>query len=459
MPEFFSSSRVFSSLTLGLALLAPFVASAAATGNTVTPVVLTERGSGRASAYQEQGKIITFGEKTHVVWLDAEADGFHVRGRTLDRVTGQWSPIVLIGEAQDNHGGPSLTVDSQGYLHIVYYPHHEPCRYRRSTRPNDLSAWEPEIQFGEGITYPSMICSPDDTLVLTARHAYYLPGSGDATRIDQELWKKPKNGDWRRESIVMTSRVNGYAQLPAALAWGKDGRTIHLSTRIYEKTIAGVERQTLAYMVSADAGITWAKSDGTLVPLPATADTMDIIAGDVSGLRPGLASGPLGVDAQGNPHVLYSAAIGKQTRLYLATPVVGLGWTRRDLSAYLPESIKGWNVTLGMGGGFTFSETGRATLVAVAVNVPLEERTPLKEWAHPTCEIVRLWSDDGMKTFQSEILAPVNAQQTHWLPNLEHPTGHNRVPKEPGIIYTVGGAGGGLKDLDLKNQVWWKPAN
>lgn len=452
-------SLFFCRLALVATLVAPFSEAPASPESGVAPVVLTERGSGRATAYQEQSKIITFGEKTHVVWLDAEATGFKVRGRTLDRVTGQWSPIVSIGEAQDNHGGPTLTVDSKGYLHVVYYPHHAPCRYRRSTRPNDLSEWEPEIQFGEGLTYPSMICSPDDTLILTARHGYYLPGGDGAVRIDQELWKKPANGQWRRESILMTSRVQGYAQMPAALAWGKDGRTIHLSTRIYEKSPAGVERQSVAYMVSGDAGVTWAKSDGTLVSLPATADNMDVIASDVSGLHPSFASGPVGVDAQGNPHVLYSAAIGKTTRLYLATPVVGLGWTRRDLSAYLPEEIRGWNVTLGMGGALTFSETGRATIVAVAVNVPIEERTPLKEWGHPSCEIVRLWSDDGLRTFQSEILAPKNTEQTHWLPNLEHPTGHNRVPKEPGIIYTVGGAGAGLKDLDLNNQVWWKPAN
>src|SRR5690349_6272574 len=84
--------------------------------------ILSSEGSGRASAYTEQNKIITLHGKTHVVWLDAVDAGFRVRGRTLDLAAGTWSEVVTIGEAQDNHGGPALTVDSHGFLHIAYYP-------------------------------------------------------------------------------------------------------------------------------------------------------------------------------------------------------------------------------------------------------------------------------------------------------------------------------------------------
>ena len=66
---------------------------------------LSVEGSGRATAYSDQHKIITVQDKTHVVWLDADQLRFLVRGRTLDRTTGQWSEVVTIGEAQDNHGG------------------------------------------------------------------------------------------------------------------------------------------------------------------------------------------------------------------------------------------------------------------------------------------------------------------------------------------------------------------
>ncbi len=110
-------------------------------------MLLSQHGSGRASAYAEANKIVTFQDRTHVAWLDSVADGFRIRIRTLDRPSNQWSRTYTIGEAYDNHGGPALTVDSKGFLHVVYYPHQHPFRYRKSKRPNDASEWEEEIGF------------------------------------------------------------------------------------------------------------------------------------------------------------------------------------------------------------------------------------------------------------------------------------------------------------------------
>ena len=41
----------------------------------------------------------------------------------------------------------------------------------------------------------------------------------------------------------------------------------------------------------------------------------------------------------------------------------------------------------------------------------------------------------------------------HWLPNLERPTGHNRVDV-PGVMYTAGVTGEGCHDI-LSNAVYW----
>ena len=98
--------------------------------------VLSERGCGRATAYEKSNKIVTIGDKTHVSWLDTEKGKFLVKIQTLDRGTGEWSAVYTVGQAFDNHGGPALTCDNSGYLHIVYYPHHHPFRYRRSVRTN-----------------------------------------------------------------------------------------------------------------------------------------------------------------------------------------------------------------------------------------------------------------------------------------------------------------------------------
>jgi hypothetical protein len=398
-----------------------------------------------------------------VVWLDAGKEGFRVRGRTLDRATGKWSDIVTIGEAQDNHGGPGMTVDSKGYLHILYYPHHGMFRYRRTVRPNDISEWTPETKFGEELSFPTLICASDDTLFLSARRGN-LNDKGQHSadsRVEQELWTKAPGGEWTRKSTILRSRHPDYAQFATTMAWGPDGKTIHVSTRVAEGNSMKITKpiRTVAYMVSHDLGETWTRADGTPIALPANVDTLDTLANDGGPTGPVLDSGPLAVSKDGVPYLVYSANLPGVSRFYLASPAPGLGWTRRDLTPYLPEAVRGWDINMAMGGGITFSESGRATIVVAVLNPPKEERSLLKYWGHRSCEVVRLWSDDGMKTFQSEVLGTIDPNRAHWLPNIERATGHNRVPDPAGVIFTDGPSGGGLKDLELHNGVRWQPSN
>jgi hypothetical protein len=419
------------------------------------PVVITTVGSGRATAYAEASKIVTLGNTTHVAWLDADKTGFWVRARSLDRRSGKWSEPVLIGAGQDNHGGPALIADSKGYLHIIYYPHHQPMRYRRSLRPNDSSEWGPEIQFGENLSYPVVVCSKDDTLILTARRKANL----EDDRYHMELWRMPAGGSWVRDRVVLRSRHPGYTHFQDSLAWGPDFRTLHLSCRIYETNPVegGKPIQTIGYLRSPDEGRTWTKADGTPVNLPATADTVDVLVRGGADAGPLLYAGALAVNRAGVPHLVHSERRGIEGKAFLATPDEAGKWTRRELNQYLPEGWRTHDVVFTTGGGISFSESGRATIVAIAVKVKEDDR--LLDWAHPSSEIVRFWSDDGCRTFKSEILKPIDAGRAQWLPNIERATGHNRIPEEPGIIYTIGPAGSGLHDLEVFNEVWWRPAN
>ncbi|MEO6002551.1 MAG: BNR-4 repeat-containing protein [Opitutus sp.] len=450
-----SSGRWVAAVVLGASCALAVAASGSA--------ILSNEGSGRATAYTEQNKIIALHGKTHVVWLDAVDAGFRVRGRTLDQAAGTWSEVVTIGEAQDNHGGPALTVDSQGFLHIAYYPHHQAIRYRRSVRPNDLSAWEPEIQFGEGLSYPALLCAPDDTLLLTARRGFFDAQGKylDQHYLEQEFWVKPPGQAWARKTTLLRGRFDRYAQFATGLAWSPDRQTIHLAGRIYEMSAdpQGKPSYTVVYMKSGDRGDTWTTSRGDKIQLPATADTVDVLARDDDTKTLQLASASLAVSPQGLPHVIYTAEKAGRTQLIVATPDPSSGWTQRDVTESMPEAVKGWKVNLAMGGGITISDSGRITLVAVVVNPSPEEAGTLKEWGHPTTEVVRMWSDDGLKTIHSEVFEPMDAHVPHWLVNIERATGHNAVSDEPGIIFTAGIAGGGLKDLSLANRVMWHPRN
>jgi hypothetical protein len=444
-------------LMLGLAGGLCVTAANAAPAGVDARFVLSTEGSGRATAYAPTNKIVTRDGRTHVTWLDSTSEGFLVRIRTLDRGTGEWSPVVTIGRAQDNHGGAALTIDPEGYLHALYFPHHEAMRYRRSVRPNDASAWTTEEVFGEALTYPVVMSLPDGTLLMTARRSYdghegFTPPGGSHA-WEAELWRRRPGGRaWERVGPLLRGRFSGYVQFAEALWWGEDGRTLHLSARIYETNYRGNGElfTTVGYLMSPDGGTTWQRRDGTRVTLPATADTLDVIARGGTATSDVLATGGLIVDADDRPRVLYSQ-IGEQgARLYLASPAPDGSWQSRDLAAVLPPEWAGWE--LNVPGAITRSSDGTVTITATLQRVPPGETW----WAHRSNEVARLWSRDGGRTFQFEAFGPPDPSQPRWLPNVERATGQHEVPGRPGIIYTDGPAGAG-NDALLNNQVIWQP--
>ncbi len=410
------------------------------------PFLLSQQGCGRATGYAEANKIVTVGDQTHVAWLDSPPDGFRVRIRSLDHSAGHWSPTYTIGEAQDNHGGPALTVDSEGFLHIVYYPHHKAMRYRKSKRPGDASQWEGEVEFGERLTYPTLVCGKDNTLYFTARRSFAdrdLPWQ-------VELWKCPPRGSWRREGAILASRYPGYSHFQESLAWGPDHRTLHLCCRFHEQTDdKGYGRlQTVAYLVSTDAGQTWQHSDGTTVTLPVTADSAEVLAsGGVDHDRI-LRVGALAVDNKGKPHVIYSVEEDGRSQLWMARPRGDGNWSRIDLTQFLPDRWSSWS--LKAPAGMTFTSRGEMIVTAQIQRPKPGEST----WGNPTNEVVALHSLDNGQTFSFTLVSQADGQRSQWLPNIERATGHHSVPHRPGVIYTAGGPGTKNTDLLSNNVVF-----
>ncbi|MDQ8183659.1 BNR-4 repeat-containing protein [Pelagicoccus sp. SDUM812005] len=408
--------------------------------------LLSDQGSGRATAYLESPKIVTFEGKTHVAWLDSSEEGFRVCIRSLDRESGIWSERYTIGEAEDNHGGPALTVDAEGYLHVIYYAHHHPVRYRKSVRPNDASQWSEYIPFGRDLTYPALLCAPDGTLVLAARRSY------EDKPWELEMWRKEPDGDWERQGAVLRSRHGIYAQFAASLAWGADRRTLHLATRIYELPEDELEQPltTVGYLKSEDGGRSWSRSDGAPVSLPATAETLDVIASGRGREGRILNAGSLAIGPDGLPYVPYSVRTEDSSQAYLARPYGNGKWRHRHLNPYLPEEVRDW--ALFMHGGVAFGEAGQPVVTAVAMQV--EPLAP--DWGDPSSEAVCFRSEDGGESFAGNLLGRIDPETPSWMPNMERPTGFNEMGAYPSFVYTVGARGDSLSDR-LSNEVWWVP--
>lgn len=407
--------------------------------------LLSSEGSGRATAYIESGKIITFQGRTHVTWLDTPPEGFRIRIRTLVHETGQWSQTWTIGEAVDNHGGPALTVDGEGYLHVVYFSHHHPFRYHRSVRPNDASEWGPMTQFGTDLTYPTLLCGADDTLILSARRSY------EGRPWELELWRKSPGTAWTRQGPILRSQRINYSQYAASMVWDGDHRKLYLSFRIYEQPSYDsppVSYTSVGCMMSQDAGISWTKLDGTPIALPGTNDTVDVIFHSKSDEGRVVDSGAMALSPDGVPFICYSVRLRNSAEGYLATPRPGGGWNHLHMNRFLPA---GWrDAALVMAGGIVFNGKGQPIVVAPVMN--LDDGGEF--WGHPSTELVRFDSSDGGLTFSGRLLDEPDAEQPRWMPSLERPTGFNAVPENPGMIYTDGARGSGCDDM-LKNKVLW----
>ena len=406
--------------------------------------LLSDEGSGRATAYIESPKIITFDGKTHIGWLDTPTDGFRARVRTFDHATKTWTEPFDLGDAASNHGGPAMTIDAEGYLHVLYYSHHNPFRYRRTLRPNDTTEWTEYEDVGYNLTYPALVCAPDGTLIMTARRSY------DDKPWELEMWTKAPGGEWTYQHSVLKSRFNDYTQFAASLAWSPDHQTLHLSARIYEAPgdDAMVSITTSGYLASEDGGMTWRKADGDPVAIPATADTWDSYAYGRTVHSRVLGNGSMDVDPAGTPHLVYSAEVGRSAHSYLVRPTAEGRWDHLLLNTFLPPAQRDWD--LFMHGGIAFGSNGQPMIVGTV----MELRPDTHAWGEVTTEIVIFQSDDGGKTFSSRVLDKPNPDSPRWMPNIERRTGFNEMPARPTFIYTDGVRGDGLQDI-LSNHVYW----
>jgi len=141
-----------------------------------------------------------FNERTYIALSSTEEDDPHVWA--VDHRTGEWTGPVKIGENElppsDQHGNPSMAVDSEGYVHVWYGGHGRVTSkrvYARSKEPEDISEWiHPD--FETNMTYPMPILIGDGVVaVLYRRGNHSMPGSAPwvlQTSADNgETWSEP----------------------------------------------------------------------------------------------------------------------------------------------------------------------------------------------------------------------------------------------------------------------------
>ena len=109
------------------------------------PILISRKCIGLAAHSGIPSSVVSRGGKVHVVWAEATEPDEKVPGVptfvvTYDRATGHAESTCAGGlrrPAERHPQFPSITMDSQGYLHVLAGTHGKPFQYARSLQPND----------------------------------------------------------------------------------------------------------------------------------------------------------------------------------------------------------------------------------------------------------------------------------------------------------------------------------
>jgi hypothetical protein len=206
-----------------------------------------------------------------VIWAEATDPDERVPGvptfvATYDRETATLGTPALVGYGappNDIHNTPSITIDSQGYLHALAGTHGQPFQYARSLEPNDAHAgWTAAEPVGAGLrqTYIGFVCGRDDALHLVFRLWRFgtepYPDSHHATLA---YMRKRPGQPWEKPRLLIVSAFSEYSVFYHRLTVDTLGRLFlsydYWSTYwFYRNDHRGGRR---AVLMSADGGDTW----------------------------------------------------------------------------------------------------------------------------------------------------------------------------------------------------------
>jgi hypothetical protein len=234
------------------------------------PILLSNTCIGASMHSGIPSSIVSRGDKVHVVWAEATEPEENVPGvptfvATYDRVTRLLSAPALVGygpPANDVHNTPCITMDSEGYLHVLVGTHGRTFRYARSLAPNEAGGgWTEAEELGPGLrqTYVGLVCDRNDTLHVVFRlwhtDTTYFPAGHYATL---SYMSKPAGGKWSEPRPLIVSPFSEYSVFYHRLTIDREGALYlsydYWSTFWFYRTD---HRGTRRALLTSPDGATW----------------------------------------------------------------------------------------------------------------------------------------------------------------------------------------------------------
>jgi len=116
-------------------------------------------------------------DKTVMVYQNTSLHPYAIE---YNHSTKLWSSAYQIGTnplsaTNDDHGGPAIFHDFDGYYHVFYgchASHTTGCKHAKSDSPNDISSWTAQSELTGSLTYPKIFEVADGTIFLFFREDF-----------------------------------------------------------------------------------------------------------------------------------------------------------------------------------------------------------------------------------------------------------------------------------------------
>ncbi len=411
MKQYFTLSVVLRSLLLLLFVVTDPGDAFRGVKVTLHPrMVLTKHGNDKATGYSMQDKVVTTLDrgvrKTHFAYSVVDSSGpfrpWHSMSAwvaTYNHDSGEIQNRTRLGPIFDNHGSPSLTADPEGYLHVVYGPHHHPFHYRRSTRPHDTSEWEPveivSVQYGR---LPDDYPFQNDSTFIDGKEWTYCIVKVDSqgtvhiagSLLEETAYIRKTRDGWQPPLVLYTAERT-YSRYNVMMNLAVDG-TVHVMAPdldLVKTDPKGYWRGDMSYhwLVSTDGGnsfqnrgVVWTPTDG-----------------HVQG------TGNLAVDPHGYPHFLVNERDGERHRWQWHLYYNGTRWQRQKIT--IPDRYI-WDSSL------SIDAQGRIRILSAA-------NCSVGHWRHASTELYLVTGQTGESSLKIHKVADQQPGRNVWLPSIQ----------------------------------------
>lgn len=226
---------------------------------------LMTHGNRQYIAYYNADRHMTVGQRN---LDDDEFDLHHLP--VFDREEGAGTSTIL---NWDSHNSVTFGIDKEGYIHLSGNMHVHPITYFKSTRPNDISSLEQEMEMvgrdEERCTYPKFMTTREGELIFHYRDG----GSGNGNEIYNIY--NTASGKWERllDSPLTDGKgaMNAYASQPTL----HEDDWYHMYW-VWRDTPDCETNHDLSYIKSPDMR-NWYNAFGEPVSIPVTIDQESVI--------------------------------------------------------------------------------------------------------------------------------------------------------------------------------------